>query len=403
MRDPIRTSLAAGAALAVLLASTFASEAQEAAKCNFGKNPTREQYRILLLHQNSDEFKLFDGQCTGRPDHKAYLAWLESKIVLPLHDYDRLRRAGVRAPLPDTGGAPPPKAGGWQSYLILRDSCEDVAVFSSPKDVKLASGASLTWSNDRIAANRSWTAKGVAAYPIVWQNPDNPAPRSSFDPYLVGLAFTPTVAINRVTNSNAQLVKNNIDVLTFGGAAEVAVGHMFDETTTHYFRARVAAAGTTEGTVKSIWDTVEYQPITNFANFLNVGSPNPLGPIPATFEIDAIYRAQYATRTVMTLDPIFANREHIFRSGPVLALSIIPQQGPDSPVPKLLQRFNFVTTYSWLEDPQTHQTFWHWLASLGFALDDNGNVGIKLSYEKGQVEQTGQPVDLTKVGLTAKF
>ena len=62
-----------------------------------------------------------------------------------------------------------------------------------------------------------------------------------------------------------------------------------------------------------------------------------------------------------------------------------------------------MTTYSWLEDPQTHQTFWHWLASLGFALDDNGNVGIKLSYEKGQVEQTGQPVDLTKVGLTAKF
>jgi len=53
------------------------------------------------------------------------------------------------------------------------------------------------------------------------------------------------VAINRVTNSNAQLVKNNIDVLTFGGAAEFAVGHMFDETTTHYFRARVAAAGTT--------------------------------------------------------------------------------------------------------------------------------------------------------------
>ena len=152
--------------------------------------------------------------------------------MLPLHDYDRLRRAGVRAPLPDTGGAPPPKAGGWQSYLILRDSFEDVAVFSSPKDVKLASGASLTWSNDRIAANRSWTAKGVAAYPIVWQNPDNPAPRSSFDPYLVGLAFTPTVAINRVTNSNAQLVKNNIDVLTFGGAAEFAVGHMFDETTT---------------------------------------------------------------------------------------------------------------------------------------------------------------------------
>jgi hypothetical protein len=70
--------------------------------------------------------------------------------------------------------------------------------------------------------------------------------------------------------------------------------------------------------------------------------------------------------------------------GSVVALSIVPEQGETSPVPEWLQRVNFNLTYSWLKDT-------------------TGHFAVKISYETGQVGETGQDVRATKVGLAAKF
>ena len=86
-----------------------------------------------------------------------------------------------------------------------------------------------------------------------------------------------------------------------------------------------------------------------------------------------------------------------------MALTIAPQQGPDSPISKTLQRLSFTASYSWLKNLATNEEYAHLLAALGFALDDAGNLGIKVSYEQGKIEDTGQNVKLSKVGLTAKF
>jgi hypothetical protein len=372
--------------------------------CDFGKKPSRVQYELLLEHQYSEEYKYFDKNCNGKPDHAAFTAWFNQRIADQLHDYDRLNQAGVPVPLPGDPNPKPKKApGGWSAYPILRDSFADVAVFSSPKDVKLASGAQLNYSRDNVGENTSWSATGVAAYPIVWQNPVNPTPRSAFDPYLEGFALTPTVTFNRLTNTNTILAKKNVNILTFGGASEFAFGHMFDETTVHYFRVRSALA-TDFDSVKKSWSvTGEYQPITNFSDRMNFGSPNRLGMLPATFQIDPILRIEYSERLQSTTDPLFATHENVLRAGPVLALSIAPFQGDASPVPKVLQRLNYTASYSWLRDLNRDQSYAHFLTALGFALDDSGNVGIKLSFEKGKNEETGKPADVTKVGLTAKY
>jgi hypothetical protein len=248
-----------------------------------------------------------------------------------------------------------------------------------------------------------WSAKGVVAYPIAWTTDENPTPRSFIDPYVVGFALTPSVTINRVSNSNPALAKKNVDVLTYNAGGEVAVGHLFDATTTHYLRGRVGLQSDSTGVTQSWVTTFEYQPITTWTTIPNLSSPNPLFFLPVTYEVDPILRYQHLEGSDKTDLPLFMTRQTISRLGPVVALSIIPEQGETSPVPEWLQRVNFNLTYSWLKDWNSGMIYRHFLTSLGFALDPAGHFGVKVSYESGQVEETGQDVKVTKASLTVKF
>jgi hypothetical protein len=378
----------------------LAQEPPIIAACKPGTSAT-----LIERHKNSDLYKYFDKKCDNHPDLAAYNAWLDAKNPLAEHDEERRRQAHLPPLEIKTPATEATKVGGWKSYFVLRDSFQDISVFGSPKPASSASGATFGWTRDDIGSNTSWSAKGVAAYPVVWQNPVNPEPRSAFDPYVVGFALSPSINFQRVTDSNPKFAKNNIDILTYGGTGEVAIGHMFDETTTHYFRTRTSAVGTFEGDVHSWSQTLEYQPITEPVDprIPSLGAPNGLFGLPATWQLDAIGRVQYAERTATTTDPLFGTQNRLTRGGLVLALTIAPQQGPDSPVSKTLQRLSFTTSYSWLKNLTTNEEYAHFLAALGFALDEAGNLGIKVSYEQGKIEDTGQNVKLSKVGLTAKF
>src|SRR5262249_15602191 len=118
----------------------------------------------------------------------AYNKYLEDQIRLQLHDYDRRAEAGASTPLPkdstigsltDKNGNLCSKNGQWTACFILRDSFQDISVFSAPKDVKSANGATFSWADDAVAANTTWSARGVAAYPISWATDQNLEPRSA--------------------------------------------------------------------------------------------------------------------------------------------------------------------------------------------------------------------------------
>ena len=368
---------------------------------------TRDEFRTAQLHQASEQYKFFDTNCDGRiqdSEQVAYEAWLGEKIRLPMHDYDRRKQAGVAVAVhvPAAVAASAPKA--WSTTFLLRDSFEDVSAFSKPKDVKLASGAQLTWSEDGIGDNIVWSAKGVAALPIIWRNYHPPVYRGGVDPYLVAFSLVPAVNFQRVTNSSAAQKSKDVDALNFTGGVELAVGDLFGPYTTHYFRVRGGDLTKFQGENQYWSVTGEWQPITNFASTINIGSPNPLGWLPATYQIDTILRTQYLQNEAETISlPLFALKDEISRGGVVLGLSVAPQQGGDSPVPPWLQRLNFTASYSRLWDYNTNLDYEHYTAALGYALNEAGNVGLKLSYEGGEIEDTGQKVELTKVGLTAKY
>ena len=400
MRDGVRRILSAACGAAWCTCGAFvafgapAPDQPSPAKCD----PNTDA-KIIERHRNSDLYNFFDKKCNGHPDIAAYNKWLDAKAPLAEHDAER-RRATNLPPLGlPTVATEVPKKSAWTSFFVLRDSYQDVTIFSQPNDASAASGASFGWSRDAIGSNTSWSAKGIAAYPVVWQNLDPP----STGPYLAGFSLSPAVNFQRVTDTNPKFASNDVDVLTYSGVAEAALSNIFDTTTLHFFRSRTSASGNFEGDVTSWSETLEYQPITGNPYLPKLSSPNSLGTLPATWELDAVARYQYLERTGTTLDPLFIRQRAVSRAGGFLTLTIAPLHGPASPVPKALQRLSFTTSYTWTENLVTHQPYPLYDAALGFALDDAGNLGVKLSYESGRIEETAKPVKLTKATLSAKY
>ena len=389
---------------AALLAPITAAHAIEPVYCEFFNKPAQseKQISIYVLHQKSDRHKYFDKDCDGKlspQELAAHKAWLDSEIDIQLHFHRRRQAAGIETPLPAQRPSPPPVVGGWNSQFILRDSFEDIAVYTRPKDVKFASGAQFNFARDEEVRNTIWSAKGVMAYPFWWQNPEASTPGR---PYLAGFAVTPTVAFNRVSNSRN--VRNDVNILSGGIGAEFAFVDMVDESIMHFARTRYAIVSNFDAETKSLVATAEYQPVTNFSSPWNLGSPNPVIGLPATYQLDAILRVQQSENAdLIAPAPLFNFGNSVTRMGPVMMLSVLPFQGDNSPVPKWVQKANFNLSYSWLANTKNGQNYEHLMTSLGFVLDERGNVGFKISYEKGTIEETGSRMQLMKAGIVAKY
>jgi hypothetical protein len=381
--------------------------------CEYGKGgrfTTAKEFSIYKLHTDVEEYKYFDENCDGvidKNERRKIDAYLTREVRAGAEaEFARYAENNVVVPAPPQKVAPPPKVGGWASQFILRDSFEDISIFSSPQDIKQASGASFSYARDNVAFNTAWSAKGVAAYPISWSAPPIEGRRPEYQPYLVGFAVTPSFSFQRVSNSNANVAaRSDVNILSYGAGGEVAIGHLFDNTTTHYFRLRGAAVSNFDSQLRSTNAVAEYQPLTNWKSIPNLSTPNPLGFLPATYEVDLIFRTHYAERSgnVAISDPLFVDGNSVLRTGAVVGLSVLPLQGDDSPVPAWLQKANFNASYSWLDDVRTGRKYEHLMASLGYTFDEAGHIAMKASYERGRIEETAQKVEITKVGLTVRY
>ena len=405
---------AAGASLLMALSLSPAHADAPADVCKFGKDGVISQeaeYRVYLLHQASDVYRRFDKNCDGTlsPDEwKAYQDDLEAKQVYALHDF-RDRVSGhkptrlAKAPDPAVTDKKP-RLPGWQTPIwLLRDSYSDVSAFAAPSDPKTASGAQFGWTRDAIAGNTSWNAKGVAGVAFVYF-PDlskKPLPPlGQFAPTLEAFSIVPTVRFERLANSSAKLAAKNVDVLSYGLTSEIWLGHVFDDSV-HVFRLRGNFVSNFEGDSKSWVITGEWQPYTNdYA--INLNEPNPVGTLPAYWEVDAVARMEYAQAFVPSTDPLFATSSHMFRAGGLVSLSFGADKG-DPAVPDFLQRLTLSANYLWLADTATGHDYPLLNASIAYNFDEAGHFGIKFSVQKGRVEETAVDTDSTGIAITSKF
>ncbi len=399
----------------IMVCSAFPAEAYptdslKPVPCNFGKGGqlSQQEFEAYRMHTEVDDYKYFDKNCNGkidrserteidaylkrvirdgaRAEYERYLANKEP-IVIPPDKPDPRKRAIV-------AGGPSP---------LFVTALKTLQSFRPPSDYRQASGATFSYARDDKNLNTTWSAKGIVAYPFAWTPEEYIGRRPPHVPYVAGLAFTPAITFQRVANSDSTIAKrSDVNVLTYAGGGEVAIGNFIDDTMTHYFRIRGAAVSNFDSEMRS-WNVVaEYQPVTRFPYLPDLSGPNQVPNLPLTYQVDALIRMHYAEKIGDLSDPIFNRGNQALRIGPVVSLAVLPQ-AKSNLVPDWLKRANFNFTYSWLDNIRTSQTYSHLLASLGYAIDDTGHYAIKVSYERGRIEETAQDVAITKIGLTARY
>jgi hypothetical protein len=419
---------------------SYGQDAPKAVDCGYGDNgefASKEAQQIYLKHQKTDAYKYFDKNCNGKLEKaelKAYLEWANKDDDIAMGGYEADLARGHKVRIPEKKKTTPTVYSGAYNggnvYVgpVLRDSFPDVSVFGVRKDPKTgditigkspsaASGASISWNRNFVTPNTTWAAKGIAALPLIWQSQD-----SSSDPHLVGFALAPTFSFNYLHNSNAKSQTNDVDVATYGGLAELQFSGLPNpfglpnNDITHYLRVRSAYVGSFEGHSKAWQLVAEYEPaifadspevLTNnpFVRFVPIpGLPRSVPGLPIMYELNTIARYEHLrSESVTKKDPIFAYGPLVDRVGGVVALSVQAEQGDSAPVPKWVQQFTYNAFYSWLHNTERNQNYRLFSTSLVFSVDPDGHLGIKLSYDRGLVDETAQKIGVVKLGLTAKY
>jgi hypothetical protein len=365
-----------------------------------------DKVRAYVMHEQFEIYRKADLDCDGHLTPKEIAAFeadpkLDLQIQLTQTYVKSETSAGRKVPLDKNGEPPLPIVAasieqsppgcptGWN--FLLRSSAEDIGAFSCPKDFKSATGAQFGFTSDGIAGNQSFTAKGVAALAYTWQNPVGEAV-----PYVSGYALSPWMSFNRSTNSLQTLKSKQVNVLSFGGTGEVALDQILNSA--HYLRSRTQYNTDFDGIAKSWSTTAEWQPVSNE---LGLSAPRGLGPY-LVWEVDPIVRTIYSSRMNGSLDPIFATRNEALRVGPVIALTIAPVQN-DAVVPHWMQTASFSASYEYLNDIYSHRNYRLFNTALNLPLDSAGHLALQVAYQYGNIEETGGKVNLTTVGLAAKW
>ena len=260
-----------------------------------------------------------------------------------------------------------------------------------PDTIDKATGAQISYSNDRVANNQIWAMHGTAAVlynSIVANSPDE------FDLYRTSFGLYTT--INRSLNSSVTKSKSNVDTVAYGGVAIFAFSTPPDVGWTHYFRVRGGGVedhlkDTTAGHV-----TAEWLPVNPF---LYIHYPfQPFGA-PVIVRLDPELVLQYDSITGKNQLLGFNNRHEAMRVGPQLTVKILPMPG----APDFVSRFNGSITYHWAYETYSKTNLSWFQTALTYNLDQTGYIGLTASYQRGRDEDTGANTNVYKVSLTGKI
>ncbi len=301
--------------------------------------------------------------------------------------------AGGAAPASD-----PLKASSHVGFLVRRTT-NDIGSFADPTPFSDAAGAEFAWADDRIADNEVWSAQGIVAVPFVHHGEV-----LRDDPYIDTLTLAPYVNFDRVSNSKK--TDEDVDNLTYGGVFELGYANVM--LATQYLRASSEVVSSFDGDGKNWSIDFTWQPIGGVnpegpnTIFSYMGTPLPLGRnfvFSVSPKVDAEYVSDLSDASTQ---PIFAEHDEAFRTGPTVTLAIDGKKGL-AHVPWWAERIHYEITYGWLYDWRSGRDYDLLDTALSFALDEAGHLGLTLSYRNGELVETGQKVDLANIALSVSY
>lgn len=311
---------------------------------------------------------------------------------------------------PAGGASPPAKQGPVTAFLgqnekdsayqksgcqgfgfLLRQDWKDMGYGNCPDTIDKATGAQVSYTDDRVAANRIWAVHGTTAIVYNANIPNKP------DTYSFSrIGFGGYATVNRLTNSATSQAKSNIDTAAYGGFAILALATPVDVGWTHWFRIR---GGGVENHLKDITNvnvTGEWLPVN--PNWYFHRPFQPLG-LPTIIRFDPELIVQYDSVQGKNQILTFNNRPDSLRVGPQLAVKILPPPGASD----FLARFNGNVSYHWMYETYSGKKLNWFDSSLTYNLDQAGNFGLTGSYSRGQDENTGADTNLYKLSLSGKI
>lgn len=302
----------------------------------------------------------------------------------------------TRIPQATLNPRPIPPAYSTNIYPLLRRDFNDVWLFDKKKnlsDIEDAEGALFSMSSDRISQNRMWNVNAMGA--VVFQVLHDRYPKGN-ELHFIGISLAPFVQVDRISNSNPNAQKNNVDEVKFGGSAEIGFDLLG---AAHYFRFRGSAVDDRISNSSSGSAVLEWIPI--FDGYLN--SPFEVAGLPVSFMFGPEWKVR---NDKIVVDYATGNKGYLVRTGPqvIFKYRIIGESLPESLANlAFLKSLHGQTTYSWLTASEGNGDFYYFNSSLTYNLDPAGHFGLTGSYTKGRLEDTGRLVDLWKAGLTAKW
>jgi hypothetical protein len=273
--------------------------------------------------------------------------------------------------------------------FLLRQDWQDIGYLKCPQKVEDATGAQISFTDDRAASNRIWAMHGTAAlyYSSVTGDPSSP-----LTPYDTSVGTY--VTVNRSLNSSAALMKSDIDKLAYGGMGEFG---FVTENGANYFRVR---GGGIEDNIKNVSSaniTGEFLPVYYPLHFHEPFRP--FGITPFILRYDPLLLVQYNQTTGRKTVLDFNNRAEALRVGPQVTFTVLPLPGSSD----FLSRLSGSLTYHWAYETYS-QTGLSWLQSaVKYNIDDAGHLAVALTYQRGRDEDTGTFTNVYKIALTGKI
>jgi len=276
--------------------------------------------------------------------------------------------------------------------FMLRQSWVDIGYVSCPQTVDKATGAEISYTDNRAKNNRTWAINGTAAlvYNSLTGNPGDP-----FVPYNVTVGTY--VTTNRTMNSAAAAGSSDVDKIAYGGVLEL--GYVRTGRGANYFRVR---GGSVENNLKGTVATNitgEFIPVDYLYRVHYPFRPFG-GTAPFIMRVDPAFLVQYAKLTTpngQVLD--FSGRDEALRVGPQLTLNFFPLPGRND----FFSRMKGKISYHWAEEIISGRPFSLFLADASYNLDQAGHFALSFIYNRGRDEDTGEYKNLFKVALTGKI
>jgi hypothetical protein len=271
--------------------------------------------------------------------------------------------------------------------FFLRKNWTDIDLLSCPTDASKATGALLSYSDDWVKRDTTWSAIGTAA--LIY------APGNGFSTGVY-------TSVDKVTNSASAQASSNANQIGFGGFLQYGVVNAplnSNVYSANYFRLRAGAVednikNTTNANIIAEWIPVYY----DLDEKIGFHAPIPIPGTAAVFRIDPEILAEYVDVTGKKQTSSFNTQTEALPVGPQVTLRLYPGTSDFWA--------HFVPTLSyWLAyEPYSGRSI-SWLDdSLAYNLDKDGHLALSFSYQRGNnVDTAGTFTKMYLVSLTGKI